>query len=102
MTRNLEPVIKKIQSKTDLSKRIKYPTDFNKCINYYPLMRNEKACDNLPGIFWQNSEIPRTFETIKFGVHPRLLYRMRDEGRIVELSRSIFRLAEISESKKRI
>lgn len=63
-------------------------------------MRNERTIENLSDMFRQNSGILRTSEAIKFGLHPRVLYRMRDEGRIVELSRGIFRLAEISESRE--
>lgn len=63
-------------------------------------MRNKKAFENISGIFRQNSGILRTSEAIKFGVHPRTLYRMRDEGQIIELSRGIFHMAEISELKE--
>lgn len=63
-------------------------------------MRNKKSSENLSDIFRRNNGILRTSEAIKLGVHPRTLYRMRDDGRIVELSRGIFRLAEISESNE--
>lgn len=63
-------------------------------------MRNEKKNDKLIALFRQNSGILRTSEAIEFGIHPRTLYRMRDEGQIVELSRGIFRLAEIGEVKE--
>jgi len=93
-------VCQKTLVKVSSLKWIKYLTDVNICSNYYPIMRNEKTFENLSGIFRQNSGILHTSEAIKFGVHPRALYRMRDEGRIVELSRGIFRLAEISELKE--
>lgn len=63
-------------------------------------MRNKKSSENLSVIFRQNNGILRTSEAIKLGVHPRTLYRMRDDGRIVELSRGFFRLAEFSESNE--
>jgi len=90
-------VCQKALVKVSSLKWIKYLTDVNICSNYYPIMRNEKTFENLSGIFRQNSGILRTSEAIKFGVHPRALYRMRVEARIVELSRGIFRLAKISE-----
>lgn len=86
--------------KIGLSKWIKHLTIVSMYSNYYPLMRNEKTIQNLSDIFRQNNGILRTSEAIKSGVHPRSLYRMRDEGRLVELSRGIFRLAEISESNE--
>src|SRR5690554_2666873 len=38
--------------------------------------------------------LPATFTTrtaLKAGLHPRTLYRLRDEGEIIELSRGVFR-----------
>jgi predicted transcriptional regulator of viral defense system len=43
------------------------------------------------------SDLPPTFTTRaarQFGLHPRDLYRMRDEGDLVELSRGVFRHAD--------
>ncbi len=37
----------------------------------------------------------RAAEAIRLGIHPRDLYRMRDEGELVELSRGLFRLASL-------
>lgn len=39
----------------------------------------------------------RTAEAIAAGVHPRTLYRLRDEGILVALSRGVYRLAELPE-----
>lgn len=42
-------------------------------------------------------ELPDTFTTrtaLERGVHPRDLYRRRDEGRVIELSRGVFRRAD--------
>ena len=63
-------------------------------------MRNKKTLENLSGIFRGNSGILRTSEAIKLGVHPRALYRMRDNGSLVELSRGVFRLASIPGSNE--
>jgi predicted transcriptional regulator of viral defense system len=59
-------------------------------------MRNKKSSENLSDLFRRNKGILRTSEAIKLGVHPRVFYQMRDDGRIVELSRGIFRLAELT------
>ena len=43
------------------------------------------------------SELPQTFTTQtarEFGLHPRDLYRSRDDGDLVELSRGVFRQAD--------
>jgi predicted transcriptional regulator of viral defense system len=37
----------------------------------------------------------RTSEAIKAGVHPRILYKMRDQGIIVPLGRGIYRFADM-------
>lgn len=47
----------------------------------------------MPGL----SRLPRTFTTaaaLEQGVHPRELYRWRDTGEIIELSRGVFRRAD--------
>lgn len=38
--------------------------------------------------------LARTGELLAAGVHPRSLYRMRDEGRIIALSRGVFQLRD--------
>jgi predicted transcriptional regulator of viral defense system len=45
-------------------------------------------------ILQQHGGILRTSELLGCGVHPRVLYQMRDTGRIVELSWGIFALPE--------
>lgn len=43
------------------------------------------------------ASLPATFTTraaLNAGLHPRVLYRLRDEGAIVELSRGVFRQAD--------
>lgn len=43
------------------------------------------------------TSLPATFTTraaLNAGLHPRVLYRLRDEGEIVELSRGVFRRAD--------
>ncbi len=43
------------------------------------------------------ASLPATFTTstaLKAGLHPRTLYRLRDEGEVIELSRGVFRQAD--------
>jgi len=47
----------------------------------------------------EGSQLPPTFTTRtarEFGLHPRDLYRLRDEGGLIELSRGVFRRADAS------
>ncbi len=37
----------------------------------------------------------RTSQARRLGIHPRTLYRLRDEGRLERLSRGVYRLAEL-------
>lgn len=46
-------------------------------------------------IFKQRDGIIRTAEAIRVGIHPRTLYFMRDSGIIEQLSRGVFRLANM-------
>ena len=46
-------------------------------------------------IFREHGGILRTGEAIELGIHPRDLYRLRDEGSIQALSRGVYRLTEL-------
>lgn len=48
-------------------------------------------------IFNRFGGVMRTSELLKLGVHPRTLYQMRENGEVVELSRGVYRLAELPE-----
>ncbi len=45
--------------------------------------------------FLATGGILRTREALKAGIHPRTLYELRDSGQIEQLSRGLFRLAEM-------
>ena len=45
--------------------------------------------------FRLNGGILRTRDALKLGIHPRTLYRMRDEGAVEQISRGVFRLASL-------
>jgi predicted transcriptional regulator of viral defense system len=40
----------------------------------------------------------RTSQALRLGIHPRTLYRLRDEGQILELSRGVYQLAKMAQS----
>ena len=47
-------------------------------------------------IFRKHGGTLRTSEILRLGVHPRTLYQLRDNSQVIELSRGIYRLAELS------
>lgn len=49
-------------------------------------------------IFRQHGGTLRTSQALRFGIHPRMLYKLRDEGRILEMSRGVYQLAEMAQS----
>lgn len=48
-------------------------------------------------LFRQNGGTLRTQTALELGIHPRKLYQLRDEGKIIEISRGIYQLAEFAE-----
>lgn len=46
-------------------------------------------------IFRQNKGVLRTSQALALGIHPRILYAMRDSGLLERLSRGLYRLAEL-------
>lgn len=46
-------------------------------------------------VFRRHGGTLRTSEALKFGIHPRTLYEMRDAGELERLSRGLYRLAEL-------
>lgn len=48
-------------------------------------------------IFRQNGGVLRTSELLKLGIHPRTLYQMRENDELIELSRGVYRLADLPE-----
>jgi predicted transcriptional regulator of viral defense system len=48
-------------------------------------------------LFREHGGILRASEAIALGIHPRTLYRLRDENRLVAVSRGLYRLAELPE-----
>lgn len=47
------------------------------------------------GVFQRNQGVLRTMQAIRLGVHPRTLYAMRENGTLEQISRGLFRLADL-------
>lgn len=48
-------------------------------------------------IFRRYHGVLRTSHALKLGIHPRVLYRLRDSGRLVSVTRGVYRLADLPE-----
>ena len=48
-------------------------------------------------LFRKHGGILRASDAIALGIHPRTLYRLRDENRLVAVSRGLYRLADLPE-----
>ncbi len=46
-------------------------------------------------VFREKGGMLRTSQALAAGIHPRVLYRLRDEGTILEVGRGVFRLADL-------
>ncbi|MBW2271557.1 MAG: type IV toxin-antitoxin system AbiEi family antitoxin domain-containing protein, partial [Deltaproteobacteria bacterium] len=45
--------------------------------------------------FREHAGLMQTKDALDLGIHPRTLYRLRDEGIVVQVSRGIYRLASL-------
>jgi len=50
---------------------------------------------NVSRIFREHGGTLRTSEILRLGVHPRTLYQLRDSGNVIQLSRGVYRLADL-------
>jgi len=48
-------------------------------------------------LFRRHRGVLRTSRVLEAGVHPRTLYHLRDSGRLVQVSRGVYRLADLPE-----
>jgi predicted transcriptional regulator of viral defense system len=65
---------------------------------FYPIlvtMETRKPIQKVIALFRQQGGTLRTSEALRLGIHPRTLYAMRDSGLLDQLSRGLFRLAEL-------
>lgn len=58
-------------------------------------MVNSAHKKTIKQIFRQHGGILRTSELLGLGIHPRTIYQLRDDAKIAELSRGVYRLAEL-------
>lgn len=63
----------------------------------YPNAVNVSAdkADEAAKIFREHGGLLRTTEARELGIHPRVLYHLRDTGRLNRLSRGVYRLADL-------
>jgi predicted transcriptional regulator of viral defense system len=57
----------------------------------------ENGLKSVENLFRQHGGMLRASEAIALGIHPRTLYRLRDENRLVTVSRGLYRLADLPE-----
>jgi predicted transcriptional regulator of viral defense system len=62
----------------------------------YFLSMTESGTNHALKLFRQHGGTLRTRNILQLGIHPRTLYRMRDEGTVEQVSRGVFRLASLS------
>lgn len=69
-----------------------------KCGYSYPSMKSQQnGLKSAEGVFRKHGGMLRASEAIALGIHPRALYRLRDENRLVTVSRGLYRLADLPE-----
>jgi hypothetical protein len=59
-----------------------------KCSDSYPHTKNQQdGLDTAETLFRKHGGMLRASEAVALGIHPRTLYRLRDENRLVTISR---------------
>ena len=56
---------------------------------------SENAIQAAEAIFREEGGTLRTSQALALGIHPRTLYHLRDTGRLLQLSRGVYRLADL-------
>lgn len=59
-----------------------------------PTQKQTRAEENAVQIIRNRGGIVRTSEAVRAGIHPRTMYSLRDSGKLEQLSRGVFRLAD--------
>lgn len=60
-------------------------------------MKSPETWHKAETVFKKHGGMLRTSRAIALGVHPRVLYDLRDAGRLLEVSRGLYRLASLPE-----
>ena len=77
--------------------RINTPADIQKCWHIYLMSAGvtDKRFEAARRVFRRGGGTLRTNEAIEKGIHPRILYAMRDAGLLERLDRGLYRLADL-------
>jgi predicted transcriptional regulator of viral defense system len=59
------------------------------------LSQSRSLTARVKAIFLRRHGMLRTAEALREGIHPRMLYKLRQEGALVEVSRGLYRLADL-------
>ena len=60
-----------------------------------PRSRKQNAFAGAASVFREHGGVLRTMEAVRYGVHPRTLYAMRDAGLLERVGRGVYRLADL-------
>lgn len=62
---------------------------------YLPTLLSMNARQKAIRLFKKHQGLLRTAEAIRLGIHPRIIYQLRDEGVLERLTKGVYRLVEI-------
>jgi predicted transcriptional regulator of viral defense system len=60
-------------------------------------MKRVKLDRRAKAVFRRHRGVLRTSQALKLGIHPRILYRLRDAGWLIAVTRGVYRLADLPE-----
>jgi predicted transcriptional regulator of viral defense system len=58
-------------------------------------METKRVTEKAEKVFRKHGGILRTAQALAEGIHPRTLYELRDQGRVLPLNRGLYRLADL-------
>lgn len=62
---------------------------------YLPTLLSMNAKQKAVTLFKKNQGLLRTAEAMRLGVHPRIIYQLRDEGLLEQLAKGVYKLVEV-------
>ena len=62
---------------------------------YLPTLLSMTARQKAIKLFKKNQGLLRTAEAMRLGIHPRIIYQLRDEGLLEQLAKGVYRLVEV-------
>src|SRR3984885_12983882 len=62
---------------------------------HLPTLLSMNAKQKAIKLFKKNQGLLRTAEAIRLGIHPRIIYQLRDEGLLEHLAKGVYRLIEV-------